>query len=76
MPADGIIKAVDISGDGIFGMAALGVAGAPDEFGFDRLEDRFHHGIRCRIAAPWPGVPAIPANRVLPCSLASSQPAG
>lgn len=55
MPADRIIKAVDIAGDGIFGMVARLVAGAPDEFGFDRLEHRFHHGSRCRIAGSWPG---------------------
>jgi hypothetical protein len=50
MPADWIIEAVDISGDGIFGLVARLVAGTLDQLGFDCLEHCFHHGIVVAIA--------------------------
>ncbi|MFT7577712.1 MAG: hypothetical protein ACI9XZ_004115 [Alphaproteobacteria bacterium] len=40
-----IIEAVDVLANGIFSFASLRIAGAPDEFGFDCLENGFDHGV-------------------------------
>ena len=45
MPSDGIVEAVDISGNGDFGICADEEGSAPDQFGFQRLEECFDHGI-------------------------------
>ena len=41
----GVVEAVDIAGNGLPGLGAGVEDGAPDELGFDRLEERLDHGV-------------------------------
>ena len=45
MAPDGVVEAVDIAGNGLRGLGAGVEDGSPDEFGFDRLEERLDHGV-------------------------------
>ena len=45
MAPHGVVEAVDIAGNGLPGLGAGVEDGAPDELGFDRLEERLDHGV-------------------------------
>src|SRR3954465_11450343 len=45
MTPDGIIEAIDVTGDGLLGLGAGLEGGAPDEFGLQRLEERLDHRV-------------------------------
>jgi hypothetical protein len=45
MAKDGGIEAVDVSAEGGCGVGVCFEGGAPDELGFERLEERLDHGV-------------------------------
>lgn len=45
MSPDGIVETVDVSGNGLGGFGSCIEDGAPDEFGFQGLEEGLDHGI-------------------------------
>jgi hypothetical protein len=45
MAADGIVEAVDVTADCARGLDPALEDGAPDEFGFEGLEERLDHGV-------------------------------
>jgi len=50
MAPDGIVEAVDISGNRRLGLVACVEDGAPNELGFERLEECFDHRIVVAVA--------------------------
>jgi hypothetical protein len=50
MASDGIVEAIDIAADGDCGIVPRLEGGAPDEFGFQRLEERLDHRIVVAVA--------------------------
>ena len=53
MPSDGVVKSIDVLADLRRSLAACLKRRSPDEFRFDCLEKRFHHGVI--IAVPLAG---------------------
>ena len=53
MAPDGIVEPVDVAGDSQLGFPAGAEDGAPDKLGFQRFEERLHHGVV--IAVPLAG---------------------
>jgi hypothetical protein len=53
MAPDGIVEPVDVAGDSQLGFPAGAEDGPPDELGFQRFEERLHHGVV--IAVPLAG---------------------
>ena len=45
MAPDGIVEPVDVAANGLVGLLAGVEDGAPNELGFQRLEERLHHGV-------------------------------
>ena len=45
MAPDEIVEAVDVAANGLVGFLAGVEDGAPDELGFEGLEERLHHGV-------------------------------
>jgi hypothetical protein len=50
MAPDGIVEAINIPADGVFGFGSSLEDGAPDELGFQRFEERLDHRIVVTIA--------------------------
>ena len=50
MLSDGIVEAVDITGKGGLGIGAGEEGSAPDQFGLQRFEECFDHGVIKAIA--------------------------
>lgn len=48
----GVVEAIDIAGNGLAGLGAGVEDGAPDEFGFDGLEEGFDHSVVVAISLP------------------------
>src|SRR4051812_36522237 len=42
---DGVVESLDVTADGVCSLGPGLEDGAPDELGFQRLEERLHHGI-------------------------------
>ena len=53
MAPDGIVEPVDVAGDSPLGFPASVEDSPPDELGFQRFEERLHHGVV--IAVPLAG---------------------
>ena len=50
VPAHGIVEAVDISGNSLLGCGSGMDVCAPDQLGFQHLEERLHHGFIVAVA--------------------------
>ena len=55
MTADGVVEAIDVAADGSRGVGACLEGGAPDEFGFQRLEECLDHGVVEAVSPPGHG---------------------
>src|SRR3954466_8184546 len=54
---DGVVDSIDVTADGVCSLGPGLEDGAPDELGFQRLEERLHHGIVETVAPARPGNP-------------------
>jgi hypothetical protein len=54
VPPNGIVEAIDVAGNGIFGLATRLTDGSSDRFRFQRLEEGFDHGVV--VAFPFPDI--------------------